>query len=365
MKVEYFVIKDVQLDSKARSVEELSEDPAIRAEQLGFRHCITSVCAGDGKVFCGCTNTRGDILYEFDLAAGRFRSLNFASVAEPCDAKIHRGLCFDRQRRRLVFGIASLSPTSKTSVTPGARIMQFDLNAETFAELIRPMPGNYIQATIFDPQRQMAYSFTEPAHGFAVSNLARGVNRRAMCVGSIVHTAAIDPAGGVWGTWGYRGQHPFFRYDPADDRIEFFDKLVMPTSREASNLMYLGAGPVDCMITGPDGLIYVASAMGEVYRLDPAGRTLAYLGRPVPHNRLPGLVFAPDGLLYGVGGDDWHVILWSYDCKADRFKVLGEVAAPDGRRCYRPHDMTYLDGRFFVGETDNPKVSGSLWAVTA
>ncbi len=367
MKVEYYVIKDVRLDSNARSVEELSSDPTIHAEQLRHRHCITSVCAGDGKVYCGCTNTAGDILYEFDAAKGRFRSLNFAAIAEPCDAKIHRGLWLDRSNGSsgsLVFGIASLSPTSQTSVSPGARIIRFDLGTETFHELIRPMPGNYIQAAIYDAARQMVYSFTEPAQGFAASDLAKGQTRWARSVGSIVHTSTIDPDGGVWGTWGYRGQHPFFRYDPADDRIEFFEKLVMPTSQQASNIMYPGAGPVDCMITGPDGMIYLSSALGEVYRLDPSARTLDYLGRPIPHNRLPGLVFGPDGRLYGVGGNDWQVAVWNYDLKADKFRTLGEVAAPDGRRCFRPHDITCLNGRFFIGETDNPKVSGSLWAVT-
>jgi hypothetical protein len=364
MKVQYYLIKDVQLNSQARSVEELSDDPNIRHDQLRYRHCITSVCAGDGKVYCGCTNTAGDILYEFTIATGKFRCLNFQSVAEPCDMKIHRGLWLDRKRNCLVFGIATLAPTSKTSLSDGARIMKFDLKTEKFSELIRPMPGNYIQAAIYDADRQMAYSFTEPSQGFAISDLAKGVNRWARAVGSIVHTSTIDPAGGVWGTWGFRGKHPFFRYDPTVDKIEFFENLAIPTSAEACNLMYPGAGPIDCMITGPDNMVWLASALGELYRLDPAAKKVDYIGRPVPHIRLPGLVFGPDGNIYGVGGTDWNVTLWRYDRKADKFQVLGDIAAEDGRRCFRPHDITFVDGRFYVGETDNPKVSGCLWAVT-
>jgi hypothetical protein len=362
MNVEYFVIKDVQLNSSARSVEELTSDSSIRADFLRQRHCIVSVCAGDGKIYCGCTNTAGDILYELTPSTGKFRSLEFAKVAEPCDAKIHRGLWLDRQRNSLVFGIASLSPNNKTSVSKGARIMRYDLGTDTYEELIRPWQGNYIQATNYDAERQMIYSFTEPAQGFAVSDLANKVNRRQMCLGSIVHIGVIDPAGWVWGTWGFRGAHPFFRYHPEGDRIEFFENLVMPTSVQASNLMYPGAGPVDCMITGPDGLLYVASAMCELYRIDPVACTLEYLGRPLPHNRMPGLVFAPDGLLYGVGGNDWAVTLWSFNPKTGKFTVVGEVAAPD-RRCFRPHDITYLDGRFYVGETDNPKMSAAVWEI--
>ncbi|MDD4891100.1 MAG: hypothetical protein PHU85_14355 [Phycisphaerae bacterium] len=364
MNIDYYVIKDVQLNSNARSVEELSADASIRMDQLRLRHCMVSLCAGDGKLYCGCTNTAGDILHELNPATGKFRSLNFAKVAEPCDMKIHRGLWLDRKRNSLVFGIATLATINKTAVSPGARVMRYDLGTDTCHELIRPWQGNFIQATCYDAERQMVYSYTEPTKGFAVSDLAAKVNRRQLCVESIVHIGVIDPAGWAWGTWGFRGQHPFFRYHPQGDRVEFFENLVMPTSAQACNLMYPGAGPVDCMLTGPDGMVYVASAMGELYRLDPVACTLEYLGRPVPHNRLPGLVFAPDGLLYGVGGNDWAVLLWSYNAKTGKFSVLGEVAAADGRRCFRPHDLAYMDGRLYVGETDNPKVSGAVWGVT-
>lgn len=364
MQVEYFIINDVVLNGQALSVEEMAEDPTIIPDHLKHRYCVTAVCAGDGKVYCGCTNTGGDILYEFDVRKKTFRSLNFASVAEPCDAKIHRGLWLDRKRNCLVFGIATLSSVKDVAPSAGARIMRYDLATGTYHELLRPMVGNYLQAIVYDADRQMAYGFTEPAKGFTVSDLARGETRWARCVESIVHTSTLDPAGGVWGTWAARTKHPFFRYDPADDRIEFFSKLAITSSEEARGIMYPGAGPIDCMITGPDGLIYVASALGELYRLDPVVKKVDYLGRPVPHNRLPGLVFAPDGLLYGIGGTDWRVTLWRYDRIKGAFQILGELAAPDRRRCFRPHDITWLDGRFYIGETDNPKNSGCLWAVT-
>ncbi len=364
MKVEYFVLRQPQLDGQGRSDEEFPADPVLFEQVLRRRYCITSLCGGDGKVYIGCTNTSGDILHEFDVHSGRFRSLGFAKSAEPYDAKIHRGLAFDRGRRSLYFGLASLTPTSKVALCPGGRIVRFDLDGGTCHELGRPMPGNYIQATLYDPQRQMMYSFTEPSQGFAATELATGRHRRAMALGSLTHNSTLDNDGGVWGTWFYRGVHPFFRYDPDGDRFDFPEGLVMPTSAQACNLMYPGAGPVDCLAAGPDGLVYAASAMGELYRIDPHALTLEYLGRPVPHNRLPGLAFAPDGLLYGVGGNDGRVTLWSFDRRSSLFRVLGELAAPDGRRCFRPHDMICLAGRLFIAETDNPKASGCLWAVT-
>jgi hypothetical protein len=173
---------------------------------------------------------------------------------------------------------------------------------------------------------------------------------------------AIDSEGGVWGTYSF-WDHAFFRYDPDRDSFEFPEGCVMPTARQAANIMYVGGGPVDCMLNGPDGQLYVSSAMGEIYRLDPQTKKLTYLARPMPFNRLPGLVFGPDGRLYGVGGDAWHVTLFAYDLKTGGVQLIGELKTAD-RTCFRPHDLACQDGRFFVGETDNPKNSGCLWAIT-
>lgn len=364
MKVEYFIIKDVTLDGTARSDEEIAADGRLSEEARRKRYSITSLCAGDGlgKLYCGCTNRAGDILYEFDVRTDKFRCLNFGPIAEPCDAKIHRGLWLDRERSALFFGIATLSPLGQVATGPGARVMKFDLKTEKYTELARPSPGSYIQATAYDQKRQLIYSFTLPALGFTVTDLKTGKTKWNVPLESIVHVPAIDPAGGVWGTHSINLQ-AFFRYDPDADRFEFPDGCVMPSAIKASNLMYTGAGPVDCMLTGPDGMVYVGSGMGEIYKLDPVTKKVTYLARPLPYNRLPGLVFGPDGRLYGVGGDAWHVTLFAYDLKTASVELLCELKNGE-RVCYRPHDLAYQDGRFFVGETDNPKNSGCLWAVT-
>ncbi|MDD4889588.1 MAG: hypothetical protein PHU85_06625 [Phycisphaerae bacterium] len=364
MKVEYFVIKDMVLDGHAQSDEEIAADPRLRAEVRKRRYSITSLCPGEGlgKLWCGTTNSGGDLLYEFNTATHKFRSLKFQKVAEPDDVKIHRGLWLDRKRHSLYFGLATLSPLGKIVTGKGARIMRFDLKTEKYHELGRPSPGSYIQATAYDAGRQMMYSFTLPALGFTVTDLKTGKTKRNIPTESIVHIPAIDNDGGVWGTHSCH-IHAFFRYDPDTDTFDFPETCRMPTSMQASNLMYIGAGPVDTMLTGPDGLIYVGSGMGEIYTIDPKTKKVTYLARPTPHNRLPGLVFGPDGRLYGIGGDRWDVSLFALDVKTRAVEFLGQVATKD-RTCYRPHDLTYQDGRFFVGETDNPKNSGCLWALT-
>jgi outer membrane protein assembly factor BamB len=240
--------------------------------------------------------------------------------------------------------------------------MRFDLTTEKYHELGRPSPGSYIQATAYDQARQLMYSFTLPALGFTVTDLKTGKTRWNVPLESIVHVPVIDPAGGVWGTYSI-WDHAFFRYDPDRDAFEFPDGCVMSTARQAANIMYVGGGPVDCMVNGPDGMLYVGSAMGEIYRLDPATKAVTYLVRPLPFNRLPGLVFGPDGRLFGVCGDAWHVTLFAYDVNAGTDELICELKA-DNRVCFRPHDLAYQDGRFFIGETDNPKNSGCLWAIT-
>ncbi|MCG3181454.1 MAG: hypothetical protein BIFFINMI_03850 [Phycisphaerae bacterium] len=364
MKVDYYLIRDIKLAGDAASDEEIAANPKLREEVRRNRYSITSLCVGDnGTLFCGVTNTGGDILHAFDLKTCKFRCLNFAAIAEKPDHKIHKGLWLDRGRNSLYFGIASLESTADLCTGPGGRLMRYDIGKEKYEEIGRPSPGSYIQATSYDAKRRLMTAFTLPGLGFAVMEIDTGKVRWDVPLESIVHIPAVDRRGGVWGTWGI-GRQGFFRYDPDKNSFEFSAKCVMPTANEASNIMYAGAGPVDCMICGPDGMIYVASALAEVYRINPDTMELSYLARPLPFNRLPGIVFGPDGRLYGVGGDAWQTSLFALDVASGATEILGKLHHADGRRCFRPHDLAYADGRFFVGETDNPKQSGALWACT-
>lgn len=364
MKVEYHIIRDYSLQiDETMSDEEIAQlkrnDPEFRRS----RFSLTSLCDGEnGKLYVGATNFAGDVLVEFDLATDKFRSLGYDKMAEPQDHKIHRGLWLDKERNSLYFGMATLSPLADTMTAKGGRIWRYDIGEEAFHEIGRPCQGSWIQAIGYDPQRQLVYSFTEPALGFGVTEIATGKTRRHGTVESIVHIPAIDPDGNVWGTWG-RTHHAFFSYNPDTDKFTFHSKCKFPNARAASGLMYAGSGPVDEMIAGPDGTIYTASAMGEIYRLDWKNAKLEYICRPVPHERLPGLTFGPDGRLYGAGGDRWDTVLFACDVNTGAVEQLGRVVAEDETACFRPHDLKFIDGRFFICETDNPQRSGYLWSV--
>jgi hypothetical protein len=205
----------------------------------------------------------------------------------------------------------------------------------------------------------MMYAFLEPSKSFAVWSLKESRLIRVHCVCSIVHVTDVDDGGGVWGTMG--GRHAFFRYDPSENAFTFPEDCVLPTAQKASGILYRGAGPVDCLINGGDGYLYVTTGLGELYRLDPKSYSLDYLGRPLPYLRAPAVRVGADGFLYGVGGDNGMTFLFRCDRGSGRLEVLGHVAAEDGTACYRPHDMVLAGDTAYVAETDSPGRSGYLW----
>jgi hypothetical protein len=90
------------------------------------------------------------------------------------------------------------------------------------------------------------------------------------------------------GTWNHL-RHHLYKYDPSARKITFFQHGT-PNAPKEANIMYVGAGPVDVMINGGDGYLYIGTAGGSLCRLDPKTAQVDYLGRPAPTQRLPGLV---------------------------------------------------------------------------
>lgn len=363
--VRYHVINDYSAEITGESDEEIAEKMRASPELRARRYSVVSVCAhpGRGTIFCGMTNTGHDLLAEFDPKTGTFRSCGYAKIANECEAKIHRGLWLDEREDALYFATSTLSPLPRTYKSDGAPLVRYDVAADRFEILCRPTRGIYYQATNYDPVRRKLYFFGIPGMWFGVYDLeARRVVRHDI-VESIPHIGAIDDDGGVWGTWSDR-RHAFFRYDPDADEMDFFDgQFALPSAERAANIMYHGAGPIDSMINGGDGFLYVGTALAELYRLDPRKRTLEFLGKPHHENRIQGLVMAPDGSLYGAGGRR-DTFLFRYDTGLRAFRIISDLTAPDGKRCTYPHDLAMVGDTIYIGETDNPRRSGYLWEVT-
>ena len=364
--VRYHVYKDYSSEVTGESDEEITEklrhDPEAQARRYSFVSLLSH--PGRRSVFCGTTSrTAHDLLLEFDIESETFRSCGYGEVAGDCEAKIHRGLWLDEGENALYFATSTLSGLPQTSRTDGAPLVRYDVEAGAFEVMCRPEKGIYYQATNYDPVRKLLYFFGIPGFWFGVYDLAERRVVRHQIVESIPHIGVIDDDGGVWGTW-HDWMHAFFRYDPDKDEIDFFGgKFALPSAKEGAGIMYRGAGPVDSMLNAGDGFIYIGTALGELYRLDPREHTVAFLGKPHHERRIQGLCVGPDGCIYGAGGRrDTH--LFRYDRDDRRFAVISDLIAPDGKRCIYPHDIVSVNGTIYVGETDTPDRSGYLWEVT-
>lgn len=66
------------------------------------------------------------------------------------------------------------------------------------------------------------------------------------------------------------------------------------------------------------------AADGQLFRLDPSSGRVVNLGKPIMMNRMKGLAFGGDGLLYGVAGaPPGYAHLFVYDPQNGGFKDLG------------------------------------------
>jgi len=365
VKVSYHVFKDFQLDTESASDEEvllLNKQHAPKIKKL--RYSFVAMCYHPQRktLYLGSTNRAGDILVEFDPAKRKFKSCGFnkSGFCTPDLVKIHQGITLDEENDALYFGTATLSPLSRTIETRGGALVRYDCKKRKFTRIASPTPGDYYQGTCFDLKRKKAYMFTDRG-GFAVYDMKKKKAVRYENMQSTPHNGCIDDRGGVWGTHS-AGRHAFYRYNPDRNRFEFPQGCAFPNAAQAANVMYPGAGPVDSILKADDGYIYMGSPLGDLYRLDPETAEIKFLGKPFPGTRLPGLGLGQDGWLYLSGAREYGSLLGRYNREEERFETLGKVEHKDGTYLYYAHELAVVDDVVFIGETDNPRRSGYIWA---
>ena len=365
MKITYHIYKDCQVKFTGESDEQIFASPKYKKIFAQKRYSFVSMCwhPGARKLFLGTTNSGGDLLVQFDPATGKFRSCGYQRAGwwDATEAKIHKGIWLDEKEDALYFGTSTLSPVSKTIESRGGKLVRYWVKERKFELIATPTPGDFYQATGYDRGRRKMYFYTDPGLCFGVYDLRKKKLVRYNPMESIVHIGCIDDEGGAWGTCG-ASRHEFFRYLPDENRYEFPNGCAFPEALRAADVMYIGAGPVDSFLNGKDGYLYAGSALGEVIRLDPISKEIKYLGKPFGGKRLPGMALAEDGMIYCCGGSDGASMLARYDRDLGRFEYLGPVAAADGTVCYRCHEIVVVDGVAYIGETDNRRRSGYLWA---
>lgn len=333
---------------------DLTRDKDFRERYYAFTCLLWH--PGIERIICGHTNFAQDLLHTFDPKTGEFKSLGYAKFAEKYEAKVHRGL--ELGGDGCVYAATScLHEVNERLQAPGGKVFKWDPKTGEFTLLTIPCPPDYLQTMSLDWKRRMIYGMSYPVFNFFAYSIDKKKVVYSQFMQSITHIAAVDDDGGYWGTWGYG--HHLFRYDPKDNAVKFFDH-GLPSKCES--LMYPHAGPIDSMINGGDGYLYIGSEKCELYRLDPRTAEVTYLAKPFVSNRMPGLLVGADGLIYGAGGNDDNVRIFSYDRKTGAAAVLAHVVdSASGEPCFRPHDLLQVGQSLYLGETDNPKRSDCLW----
>lgn len=332
-----------------------------------FHNYVAFVCLmfhpGEDRLYCGLTANDSNILARFNTHTKQFEPLDYRPIAEPFEVKVHRSLCLASDGT--VYGATScLYGLDKRLQAPGGSLFRIRPGDAVPTKLAVPVKHDYIQTITLDERRKLIYGQTYPVFKFFVYHIDTGEVEDLDYIGSITHISALDDSGCFWGTWD-SCQHFLFKYDPATRAITFF-RHGLPNARAEANMMYPGAGPVDCMINGGDGYLYVGTTGGSLCRLDPRTAEVTYLGKPAPTTRMPGLVTWKDGLLLGCCGDNDGACMFAYDRSAQRFHTLGSIRdSRDGMPLFRVHDICLSDPQTaYVAETDAPNRSCYLWECT-
>jgi hypothetical protein len=309
------------------------------------------------RVLCGLTAFDCDLMYEFDPGTDTFHCLGFKELAERFEIKIHRSLQFD-SNNNFYGATACLHREDQRQEGRGGRIFHYNYNSSQFEFLGIPVPQDYIQTITVDEKRNLVYGVTYPVFEFFAYDLIKKENRFRQYMGSAPHIMAIDDAGCVWSTWNTR-THNLFKYDPDENKVTYFNHSLIPD--QGADLMYPGAGPIDMMLNGGDGFLYVGCTTGDLLRINHVDACVERLGRPTEEMRMPALEIGPDGKLYGIAGFYGRCHLFSYDRMTGKFNDFGLIG--DGTdTLYIGHDMCFADkGTIFVGETDTEQRAGYLW----
>lgn len=159
----------------------------------------------------------------------------------------------------------------------------------------------------------------------------------------------VDQQGMVFAS-GENGR--LFRFNPKTRALE---KLAIQVPAVPGREPWARA---DVFLLDPSGIIYGGTSDGYLFRLDPAKLTVTNLGEPLNQHRIDGLARAPNGQLYGVGGDqDEMARLFSYDPSTGAYTILGFIDV--NRRPYYTWQAYVVgalacgsDGTVYIGENE-------------
>lgn len=377
MNVRALKLHDTPVDDWAGKIEDRFEyadfkaDASLRTTWISFDGVLFDTHTD--RVYLGITSFDSDIFRAYDRKKGEFVDLGYSRIADPYDAKFHRSLL--KSRDGFIYGaIALLHDVDRYWDAPGGAIVRYDPRNGAIEKIGIPVPHTYIQSMVIDETSRTAYCQTFTPEYLASFNLDTGESKIHGLTGSGFgmgqgENIVLDHKGCVWGGWSVTrawqsaagaDQYRLYRYDPREDRIEFFRHGLPHLDRSA------GYAHLDGMFAAPNGKIYCGSGEGGLFRIDPDTAEVTLLGAPVPPARIAAFSMGHDGYLYGIGGRYGNASLFRLDLDTDRYELLGRLYdSTINDAAWQIHDMDVTpDGVVYAGENDNPFRSSYLWEIT-
>jgi len=371
--VKAHILKNVRFDNGKSIIEEKWDYQDFLNNEKWFNNWISFDCLLYDKrsdfIYCGLANFSTDIFYVFDRKKEVFHSLDFKKIANPYDAKFHRSLVMDKEGK--IYGaIALLHDIDRQFEAPGGSIIRYDPSNNKLEKLCIPLPYIYIQAIAIDKERKIIYGTTLTPERLFRYDLTTRKCRDLGIIGNSMqicqaHLPVVDDEGNFWSSWGVtrafastpgKNAIRLFKYSPHEDKIHWFSYGIPKIDERDS-------GYIDVMLNGKDGYIYIGGVSGSLTRLNPQTGETELLGKPCPGKRLSALALGPDGLIYGIGGNENKARVFAFNRKKKRFIDLGPVYdAKLGIYAYQIHDMVITEDLvIFAGENDNPERASYLW----
>ena len=205
----------------------------LRVKWISFDGVLAD--ADTNLVYCGITSFNADIFRAYNRSTGEFVDLGYARIADPFDAKFHRALV-KSQDGNIYGAIALLHDVDSYFDAPGGSIVKYNPRNGDIKKIGIPMPHVYIQGMVIDEKRRIAYCQTFTPEYLVAYNIDSGEAKTLGLTGSGFgmgqgECIVLDTKGRVWGGWSAThawqssagvDQYRLYRYDPEQDRIEFF-----------------------------------------------------------------------------------------------------------------------------------------------
>ena len=353
---------------------------------------ITSLVAGpDGAVYGGTSADRpGKECYLFRYKdGGSVENLGRLSPTLPGQQKIWHSLVVGSDGD--VYG-GTWTDAKGEQKQPSGHLFRYELKTGKVADLGTVSEGEGVYTMTTNDERTLLYGVTTPSCLLFSYDLVQGKIRILGDVmasikrylnpppetkdGKLVVTDVGEEKGRGWersiggspwkkryfppraiicdnqgNVWGSRDQGYFFKYDVRQDKLA--DSPVQMPLMEGTEDAVITEISIDALAKDNTGLIYGGTySDGYVFKLNPATGEVINLGKPMREQRIRALTVGPDGMLYGIGGEDDFVSkLFRYNPKNGDMRELG-VIHERGWTVYRMDTLVAgADGALYLGES--------------